>query len=138
MMATFLSLLGITFAISLLISFLIVHFFSQSLRSVLQRIIADDISVAWEKYLKFAIYVVGASSGVRLWALERYISPPANREGQILELTRERWVLEMFQTVIGTLQGIAWMLLVFFLFALIAFVVVRAFEFSRQQKLNKA
>ena len=87
----------------------------------------------WEKYLKFAIYIVGISSGVRIWELERYITPPATREGQILELTRERWVLEVFRTVIGSLQGVAWMLLVFFLFALIAFVIVRAFELKRQK-----
>jgi len=133
MMATFLTLLGVTFAISLVVSVVLAYFFSKPVRSILQRIIADEISLAWEKYLKFAIYIVGISSGVRIWELERYITPPATREGQILELTRDRWVLEVFRTVIGSLQGIAWMLLVFFLFALIAFVIVRAFELKRQK-----
>lgn len=132
MMATFLVLLGVTFAISLLISFLIICLFSKPLRNILRRIIADEISTAWEKYLKFAIYVVGISSGVRIWELERYISPTA-KDGQILAVTRERWVLEVFRTVIGSLQGLAWMLLVFFLFALIAFVIVRAFELKPQK-----
>ena len=31
-------------------------------------------------------------------------------------------------TIIGTLQSVAWMLLVFFLFALIAFVIVKGLE----------
>jgi sensor histidine kinase regulating citrate/malate metabolism len=133
MLATFLSLLGVTFAISLLISFLLVWMFAKPIRNILQRIIADEISTAWEKYLKFAIYVVGITSGVRIWDLQRYITPPATKDAQILELTRERWALEMMATVLGSLQGVAWMLLVFFLFALIAFVIVRAFELKRQK-----
>jgi sensor histidine kinase regulating citrate/malate metabolism len=133
MLATFLSLLGVTFAISLLISFLLVWMFAKPIRSILQRIIADEISTAWEKYLKFAIYVVGITSGVRIWDLQRYITPPATKDAQILELTRERWALEILATVLGSLQGVAWMLLVFFLFALVAFVIVRAFELKRQK-----
>jgi len=37
-------------------------------------------------------------------------------------------VLELYQTAIETLQGIAWMLLVFFMFALVAYVIVRIAE----------
>lgn len=133
MLATFLALLGVTFAISLLLSFLLVWMFAKPIRGILQRIIADEISTAWEKYLKFAIYVVGISSGIRIWELQRYITPPAGKDAQILELTRERWALEVLSTVIGSLQGVAWMLLVFFLLALIAFVIVRAFELKRQK-----
>ena len=47
---------------------------------------------------------------------------------KVVELTTERWVLEVYRTLIGTLQTTAWMLLVFFLFALIAYVVVRIGE----------
>jgi hypothetical protein len=35
----------------------------------------------------------------------------------------DRWVLEVYRPVIGTLQSVAWMLLVFFLLALLAYVV---------------
>jgi hypothetical protein len=37
------------------------------------------------------------------------------------------------RTVIETLQGIAWMLLVFFVFALVVYIIVRAFELKRQK-----
>jgi hypothetical protein len=37
-------------------------------------------------------------------------------------------VLEIYRTVIGTLQGIAWVLLIFFVVALLAFVIVRIGE----------
>lgn len=46
-------------------------------------------------------------------------------------LTGGRWVLEAYRTVIETLQRLAWMLLVFFLVALVAYVTVRAFELKR-------
>ena len=39
--------------------------------------------------------------------------------------------LEVYKTVIGALQSVAWMLLIFFLFALVAYVVVRGFELRR-------
>lgn len=125
----FLTLLLVTFAIAATVSFLVVKLFESPIGRILERIIADDISQAWLKYLKFAIYVVGISKGVRVWELERYISPGRyDEKAQILELTSDRWVLEVYRTVIETLQGIAWMLLVFFVFALIAYVIVRVFE----------
>jgi len=125
----FLLLLLITFVIAFIVSFIIVRIFSSPVEKILGRIIADEINSAWVKYLKFAIYVVGISSGVRIWELGKYITPEI-KDGvpQILELTSDRWVLEIYSTVIGTLQGIAWLLLVFFVFALIAFVIVKIFE----------
>jgi hypothetical protein len=79
--------------------------------------------------MKFAILVVGISAGVRIYHVEKYITPVrADKAAAIAELTFERWVLELYRTVIETLQGIAWMLLVFFVFALIAYVIVRLAE----------
>lgn len=124
----FLTLLLVTFLIALLVSFIIVRIFNNSLTSILNRLIESSISNAWLRYLKFAIYVVGISSGVRIWQLERYITPE-NREGaELIVLNMERWILEVYRTIIGSLQGIAWLLLVFFIFALIAYVVVRLTE----------
>lgn len=134
----FITLLAVTFAVAVLVSFIVVRMFAQPIKGILDRIITDDIGAAWLKYLKFAIYVVGISKGVRVWELERYISPGLQHEkAQILELTRDRWVLELYRTIIETLQGIAWMLLVFFVFALIAYVIVRVFE-SRQKSKGEA
>ena len=125
----FLVLLIVTFLVAIGVSFLVVRLFAGPIDGILKRIVADDISFAWLKYMKFAIYVVGISKGVRVWELERYITPARSDEkAQILQLTEERWVLEIYRTIIETLQGIAWMLLVFFGFALIAYVIVRVFE----------
>jgi len=97
--------------------------------------VTDAISVAWLQYLKFAIVVVGVSAGVRIYELEKYITPQTwDKETRIIELTNERWILELYRTVIETLQGIAWLLLVFFVFALIAYVIVRIAEMRQGKK----
>jgi ABC-type multidrug transport system permease subunit len=129
----FLTLLLVTFAIAIVVAFLVVRLFALPIDGILKRIIADDISNAWLKYLTFATYVVGISNGVRVWELERYITPRRHDvKAEILELTPDRWVLEIYRTVIETLQGIAWVLLVFFIFALIAYVIVRVFELKHR------
>jgi hypothetical protein len=124
----FLTLLISTFVISLIVSGIVERVFDKSIDSMLRRIIADPISKAWSRYLKFAIYVVGISSGVRIWDLERYLNPELSVNRTALTLTTERWILEIYRTIIGTLQGLAWLLLVFFIFALLAFVIIRVFE----------
>ena len=127
----FITLLIVTFVIALAVSFIVVLFFAGSINNILGRIISDRISRAWSKYLKFAIYITGISSGVRIWELEKYITEPRYEGAKIVQLNADRWVLEVYRTAIGTLQGVAWMLLVFFVFALIAYVIVRAFELKK-------
>ncbi len=125
----FFALLIVTFVLALAVSAFLVRMFSNPLERILKRIITDPIHDAWLQYLKFAIYVVGVSKGVRIWDLEKYISPNQYaKDAKVLELNLERWVLEVYRTIIETLQGVAWLLLVFFVFALIAYVVVRVFE----------
>jgi hypothetical protein len=112
----------------------VVLLFARPINKILDRIISDKISRAWSKYLKFAIYVTGISSGVRIWNLEQYITKPRYEGSEIVQLTAERWVFEVYRTIIGTLQGVAWMLLVFFIFALVAYVIVRAVEMKHKVK----
>ncbi|MBN1873520.1 MAG: hypothetical protein JXA33_04760 [Anaerolineae bacterium] len=130
----FFALLAVTFVIAFVVSLVVVKVFSPSIDKILCRIISDELSDAWLKYLKFAIYVVGISNGVRIWELEKYITAPQYEDAQIVELTQSRWILEVYRTVIGALQGMAWMLLVFFVFALIAYVIVRIFEMKHTQR----
>jgi hypothetical protein len=113
-----------------IVSFTVVRVFTKPISNILDRIISDEIAGAWTKYLRFAIYVVGISGGVRIRALQRYITPDKTGETPV-KLTAERWVLELYRTVIESLQSIAWMLLVFFVFALIAYVIVKVFESRR-------
>lgn len=128
----FLTLLAVTLLLSAIVAWVVTRTFSQPIERILCRIIADNISAAWLQYMKFAILVVGISSGVRIHELERYITAPQWVEkAEIIVLTPERWVLEVYRTIIETLQGIAWMLLAFFVVALLAYVVVRLSELKR-------
>lgn len=127
----FLTLLLVTFVIATLVSVLTAAAFKKPVDQILKRIIGDDIFAAWRKYLMFAIFVVGISSGVRIYDLEKYITKPALKDAEIVQLTRDRWILELYRTIIDVLQGIAEVLLVFFIVALIAFVLVRIFELKR-------
>jgi len=118
--------------LALFTSWVVIRFFSAPIAAVLKRLIDDEIRSAWLKYLKFAIYVVGVSKGVRLFDLERYITPSKlDKDARVVELNAERWALEIYRTVIETLQGIAWVLLLFFVVALFAYALVRAFELRR-------
>ncbi|MGD0786307.1 MAG: hypothetical protein ABR969_10920 [Sedimentisphaerales bacterium] len=131
----FITLLAATFIIAFAVSTIVVLFFSKPLDNILDRIISDQISKAWSKYLKFAIYVTGISSGVRIWDLEKYVTKSqVYKDAEIVQLTTDRWVFEAYRATIGTLQGIAWMLLVFFVFALVAYVVVRVSEAKNKAK----
>ena len=127
-------LLLVTFFLAFAVSFLVAKLFANPLESILNRIIDDPISIAWVRYMKFAILVVGVSAGVRIHELEKYITPPQyNDKLKIVPLNMERWILEVYRTIIESLQGIAWMLLVFFVAALIAYVVVRLGELKRHK-----
>ena len=131
----FLTLLIVTFALALFVAFIVVRVFTRSIDSILRRLIADDIHMAWLRYMKFAIYVVGVSSGVRIHELEKYITPNRwQKDAQVVALTTDRWILELYRTVIETLQGSAWLLLVFFVIALIAYVIVRVFELRKKER----
>ncbi|RYL29301.1 hypothetical protein [Acinetobacter piscicola] len=124
----FYALIIITFCLALLVSFVVMRIFSGSINAILARIIHDPIHTAWAKYTKFAGMVVGTSSGIRIYDMEKYISPITYTNEKtpiILKLTQERWFLEVYRTIIETLQGLAWMMLVFFMVALIAYVIVR-------------
>ena len=123
----FLTLLLVTFAVALLVSFIVARLFSASIRRILERVVSPDLAGAWHRYLIFALYVVGISGGVRMYSLEQYINP-RDPKSPALILNADRWTLEVYRTVIETLQSTAWMLLVAFVFLLLAFVVARGLE----------
>jgi hypothetical protein len=120
-------LLITTFIIAFVVASIVSFIFAKPIDRILRRVVPDDLSQAWAKYLKFAIYVVGIGGGVRVWSFEKYLTVQEPYQ-DIVPLTSDRWILEVYETVIGTLQSTAILLLVFFVFALVAVVVVRLFE----------
>jgi hypothetical protein len=131
------TLLITTFAIAFAVASLVVFLFKKPIDSILQQVLPAELCQAWARYLRFAIYVVGIGGGVRVWALEKYMiaQEPYN---EIVQLTPDRWMLELYETIIGTLQSTTILLLVFFVFALIAVVIVRIFEVRRGDKASSA
>jgi hypothetical protein len=123
----FVGLLFGTLLISAVVCFLVARVFDRSIRSILVRLVTEELSSAWHRYITFAIYVVGISGGVRVYSLEQYVNPRSTDQ-PVPELTASRLALEAYRSIIETLQGIAWMLLVVFVFALIAYVILRGFE----------
>ncbi len=122
-----------TFAIALFTSFIVAAFFNKPIKGILKRIINEDLFIAWHKYMIFAIYVVGVSSGVNIWNLERYLNPEyySPDKTEILNLNMARWILEMYRAIIGSLSGLAWLLLAFFIICL----VIIAFKKNDKGKL---
>ena len=130
----FFTLLLVSFMLAVAVSFGVVKTFDKHIAAIFSRIIQDSISTVWQKYITFAAYVVGISGGVRIYQLERYISAP-HEEVEVLVLNSERWTLEIYRTIIETLQSLAWMYLVVFIFALIAYVIVRGFELRHSKSM---
>ncbi len=131
----FYSLVLVTFILALGLSYVVMRLFSASIYAILARIIQESIHSAWGKYTFFAGLVVGTSSGIRIYDMEKYISPiyvdRQTEQPMILKLTQERWVLEIYRTVVETLQGLAWMMLVFFMVALLAYVLIKRNEAAK-------
>jgi hypothetical protein len=135
----FYALLLVTFVVAFFVSGVVVRIFDKPADKIFHRIIQDDISSAWTTYLKFALYVVGISSGVRINDLERYIiKPEYGNNAQVEVLTTEKWVLEIYRTIIESLEGLAGVLLCFFIISLIAFVFIRLIETIRKNREIKA
>lgn len=138
----FFSLLFATLLTSLATSTIVALLFRKSIGGILTRVLRDDISMAWQRYIMFAVIVVGLSSGVNLYKLEQYTEGSQGRwvdkpgvekqhdeqEWKPPVLNNETWTLEIYRSIVGTIQGIAWALLVFFLVSLVAFVIVRGQE----------
>jgi hypothetical protein len=132
----FLTLLLVTLLVALATAGVVVALFRRPIRQILDRIIGVELAPAWQRFLLFAIYVVGVSSGVQIWKLEQYIraEPGPNGAGRPpFVLNAESMGLEVYRTILQVLQGVAWALLVFFVVALAAFVFLRRGEAQRER-----
>ena len=123
----FFSLLFGTLIISVVVILIVIKSFKKPMNTILLRIIGEEVAIVWQKFMMFALLVVGIGSGVNVRKLERFIAPVTEKNPRP-ELNLEFWVLEIYRTIISTLGGLAWALLVFFVFALIAFVIVKGRE----------
>jgi len=125
-------LLAVTLVVAVSVAGLVAWVFRKSISAIMTRIVGDPLGSAWVRYVMVAIMIVGVGGGVRPWDYAKYITPVKDQPLPVLNA--DRWILEIYSTVMGTAQAITWLLLVFFVFALIAYVFVRSAE-ARQGKL---
>jgi len=86
------TLLLINFILAFAVCFIVARIFRAPINKILQRLVSEEIYIAWPGILSLQPMWVGIRGRQDL-DLERYITPPT-QGGAILELTQERWVLE--------------------------------------------
>lgn len=123
----FVALFGASFVLALGLSVTIAWISREAIDSILRRFVADSVvRRGFEKYLRFAIVVVGISGGSRVKPLQEYIAASDyNKAAFQAALTQEFWTMELYRAVMGTLQAVAGLLLICVFLALIAPAVLR-------------
>jgi len=123
----FVALFAASFVLALALSVTIAWLSGEVIDTVLRRFVADQVvRTGFEKYIRFAIVVVGVSGGTRVKPLQEYIAAADyNKPALLAALTQEFWTLELYRTVMGALEGVAGLLLLCIFLALIAPAVLR-------------
>lgn len=123
----FVLLLVVTFTLATAASYGVARLFNAPLSGIVTRLVPDEFAVAWQRYILFGLFLVGVNGGVRIWEFEKYVLP-GGATPQPLLLTADRWALEVYRTLMGTLQSVAIVLLILFVVGLFAYVIVRSRE----------
>jgi hypothetical protein len=71
------TLLITTFIVAFAVASLVVFLFTKPIDSILRQVLPAELSPAWAKYLRFAIYVVGIGGGPGVGTGEVYDRPGA-------------------------------------------------------------
>jgi len=124
-----------SFALALALSLFIAYISRDAIDSILRRFVGDDaVRAGFEKYIRFGIVVVGIMGGTRVRALQEYIAASSwNKTALEAALTQEVWVMEMYRTIIGTLEGLVLLLLICILLAFIVPAVNRMLKGEPQK-----
>jgi hypothetical protein len=123
----FVALFAVSFLLALGWSAVMAWISREAVATVLRRFIVDPVvQTAFGKYTRFAVVVVGVSSGTRVKLLQEYISASEWTKGTMqAALTQEFWTLEFYRTVMATLEGVITLLLICIFLTLIAPAVLR-------------
>jgi len=120
------------------ISWLLAWLFRIPVKNLLQYLVEKDVAEAWTKYIFFVLLIVGVASGTRIRLLEEYLSAASWNQTAIQgQMTLAFWVLEMYRTLIGAVEGIAWMLVLLALIGGGAYFVIRKNKTNRPQAIAR-
>lgn len=135
----FVALFAVSFLLALGLSAVIAWISREAVDTVLGRFVVDPVvRTAFGKYIRFAIVVVGVSSGTRVKLLQEYISASEWTKGTMqAALTQEFWTLEFYRTVMATLEGVITLLLICIFLALIAPAVLRMLKMEPPKTSNE-
>ena len=128
----FAALLIAMVSLGVLITSIVVLLFRSPVRSILCRLAGQDNAGPWVRFLLFVMYVVGISSSLNVYRLEKYVSASSEYNYAVV-LDRSAWLVEICQSFTSVLDGLAWYLMAFFIIALIGLVIVRIFELKRDK-----
>src|SRR5437870_2135972 len=118
----FIALFAASFVLALVLSATLAWLSREAMDAILRRFVVDPVvRGGFEKYIRFAIVVVGISSGIRVRPLQEYISAADwNKPALQAALTQEFWTLGLYRTGRGPLRSVAGLVLLCFCWALIA------------------
>jgi hypothetical protein len=129
-----------SFVLALALSLVIASISRDAIDSILRRFVADDaVRAGFEKYIRFGIVVAGIVGGTRVRALQEYIAASSwNKTALEAALTQEVWVMEMYRTIVGTLEGLVLLLLICILLAFVVPAVIRMLKGEQQEAPKKS
>ena len=120
----FIALFAASFVLALLLSATLAWLSREAMDAILRRFVVDPVvRGGFEKYIRF---------------LQEYISAADwNKPALQAALTQEFWTLELYRTVMGTLEGVAGLLLLCIFLALIAPAVLRMLKVEPPKNLGQ-
>ncbi|MDE0301124.1 MAG: hypothetical protein OXN17_21045 [Candidatus Poribacteria bacterium] len=120
--------------VAAIISFCVVKVFEKPIAAILSRIIKDEVSRFFIKYVKLATYLVGISRGIRIFQLYEDMRK-LNADNQDFDWIDILWMSGIYGTIIGTLQAIVHIYLWLFLLLSLLYIMVKVLE-SLEAKLK--
>lgn len=120
--------------VAAIISFCVVKVFEKPIAAILSRIITDEVSRFFVKYVKLTTYLVGISRGIRIFQLYEDMRK-LNAGSQDFDWIEILWMSGIYGTIIGTLQAIVHIYLWLFLLLSLLYIMVKVLE-SLEAKLK--
>ncbi|HXT02171.1 MAG TPA: hypothetical protein VN915_15970 [Elusimicrobiota bacterium] len=110
------TIMAFSFASALVIAGCVVLFFSGAIDEALARVVPPEMTAAWRRYAKFALFVVALVGGLRVSELASLV---ALRVPGTPPLTGGQAFLEILKSIAGSLAASAIALLAFFVATLV-------------------
>jgi hypothetical protein len=104
-------ILAFSFASAIAVAACVLLFFSGSIDEALRRVLPSEMTQAWSRYVKFALFVVIFTGGMRLTELAQFLTMRAPSGPP---LTAAQGLLEVFRSIAGSLIAASATLLVIF------------------------